>query len=561
VVTVNGVGDGARRRRRFAGDAHGNVAIMAAMAFAIIALFAMFAVDLGMIYLAKRQAQGAVDIAAELAAQDIPNAEPIVRATLARNDIAVIERLRVTPGGYVRDPAIAAGKRFAAGARPANAVKVVLRTRAGLGFARFLFPGGTVALDVQSIGAARRAAALSIGSRLVNVDGGILNAVLGATLGGDLSLNALDYRALADTRIDLFGFLDALATRAHVTAGTYDALLDTAVAPGDLLAAAHDAIVADPEGRGGTALRALADAAAGAGTTIQASRIIALGDGGAKTVGASVGGLSANVSALSLISAVATVAGPDHQLTLDAGIGLPGVAGVTVDIQIGERPQSSPWLTVGEEGAGVRTAQVRAALRVKVGGSGLLSVASIDLPIVVEVAPAEARLTDIDCADRARPRVEVQATPGIVSAWIGQTTPFSLNAFGDPDAVRPAHLLDALGIAVTGKAQVRMASMDGEPLTFTWDDIARHAGQTVTTRDYTRSLVASLLNSLDIQVSALGIPLVPVSAAAGAVLTTLRPLTGTLDGALNAILAIAGVNLGQADVWVDGARCNIGLVG
>lgn len=547
--------------RRFLGDTRGNIAVMAAMTFAIIAMFAMVAVDLGMIYLAKRRAQGAVDIAAELAAQDLPKAEQIVRATLARNDVAVIEALNVTPGAYVRDSTIAAGERFAAGANPANAVEVALRTRAELGFSRFLFPGGTIPLEVRSIGAARREAALSIGSRLLNVDGGILNAVLGAVLGGHLSLDALDYRALADTQIDLSGFLDALATRAHVTGGTYDELLDTTVAPGDLLAAAHDAVAVDPDGRGAAALRALADAAAGASTTIQASRIISLDHDGTKAVGASVGGLSARVSALSLVSAVASIAGPDRQIALDTGIHLPGIASVTVDIEVGERPQSSPWLRVGEEGASVRTAQVRAALRVRVGGSGLLGLASIDLPIVVEVAPAEAHLTDIDCADRTQPRVEVEATPGIVSAWIGQTTPFSLDAFADPDAVQPARLLSALGVAATGKAYTQMASMDGQPLTYAWDDIARHASQTVTTHDYTQSLTASLLNSLDIKVSVLGIPLVPVGAVAGAVLATLQPLTGTLDGALNAILAIAGVNLGQADIWVDGARCNVGLVG
>jgi uncharacterized membrane protein len=547
--------------RRFIRGTHGAIAVMAAMTFALIALVAMFAVDLGMVYLAKRHAQGAVDIAAELAAQDLPKAEEIVRTTLARNDIATIDGLRVTPGAYVRDSTITAGERFTAGAQPRNAVKVWLRTRAELGFARFLFPGGTMPLDVQSIGAARREAALSIGSRLLNVDGGILNAVLGAILGGNLSLDALDYRALADTRVDLFGFLDALATRAHVTAGTYDDLLDTAVAPGDLLAAAHDAVAADPDGRGAAALRTLADAAAGASATIQASRIIALDHDGARTVGASVGGLSAQVGALSLISAIISVVGPDHQLTLNTGIRLPGIAGVRIDIEVGERPQSSPWLRVGEEGAAVRTAQVRAALRLRVGGSGLLGAVSVDLPIVVEVAPAEARLAGVDCTNRAQPRVEVQATPGIVNAWIGQTTPFSLDAFADPDAVQPARLFSALGVAVTGKAQAQMASMTGQPLTYTWDDIARHASQTVTTHDYSQSLTASLLDNLDIEVGALGIPLVPLGGVAGAVLATLQPLTGTLDGALNAILAIAGVNLGQADVWVDGARCNLGLVG
>lgn len=547
--------------RRFGRDTRGAIAVMAAATFAIIALCAVLAVDLGMVYLAKRHAQGAVDIAAEVAAQDLPKAEQIVRATLARNGITTIDGLRVTTGAYVRDPTIAAGERFTAGAKPANAVQVWLRTRAELAFARFLSADGTMSLAVQSVGAARREAALSIGSRLADVDGGILNALLGAILGGHLSLDLLDYRALADTQVDLFDFLDALATHAHATAGTYDDLLNADVTPGDLLAAAHDAIAADPDGRGAEALRTLADAAAGTGTAVRTARIITLGSDGAKTIGASVGGLSARVSALSLVSAIATIVGPDHQITLNSGIKLPGIANITIDVAIGERPQSSPWLRVGEEGASVKTAQVRAALRVKVGGSGVLSAVSIDLPAVVEVAQAEAHLTNIDCAKRTQPRVEVEATPGIVSAWIGQTTPFSLDAFDDPDAVKPARLLSALGITATGKAHAQIASMKGEPLTYAWDDITRHASQTVTNHDFTQSLTASLLDSLDVEVSVLGIPLVPVSLVADAVLATLQPLTGTLDQALNAILTVAGVNLGQADIWVDGARCNLGLVG
>lgn len=547
--------------RRFRRDTSGSVAIITAAFLILIGLLAMFAVDLGSIYVAKRRAQGANDIAAELAAQDLSHAEQIARATLARNGIAAIDALAVTKGTYRRDPGIAADARFSADGTPANAVKLRLRTRADLSFARFLFPGGTVPLDVESIGAARRVAALSIGSRLVSVNGGILNAFLKATLGADVALTAVDYNALANTQVSLFGFLDALASRLDLTAVNYDTVLAADATPGTLLDAAHAAIASGQGGTGPAALLTLAQASSGTSATIQASRLIALGDEGRRPVGSSAAALSASVSALSLISAIASVANGDHQVSLGSGITLPGIASVALDVQIGERPVSSPWLSLGEAGAAVHTAQVWVALRVTVGGSGLLSAVSLRLPIVVEVAQAEARLNDIDCTRRGAPSVDVRATPGILNGWIGETTPFALERFDDPGAVKPARLFSALGIAVTAKAQARIGSMTEQALTFDWTDIAQHASKTVTTRDYTRSLVASLLDSADIKVTVVGIPLLPVNLVVGAVLSSLSPLTATLDGALNAVLAIAGVNLGQADIWVNGARCNLGLVG
>src|SRR3546814_7974854 len=81
-------------------------------------------------------------------------------------------------------------------------------------------------------------ASFAIGSRLASIDGGVLNALLSGLTGSSISLKALDYRALAGADVDLFAWLDALRTQAHVSAGSYDELLGTSVAVGDALAAA-----------------------------------------------------------------------------------------------------------------------------------------------------------------------------------------------------------------------------------------------------------------------------------------------------------------------------------
>ena len=81
----------------------------------------------------------------------------------------------------------------------------------------------------------------------------------------------------------------------------------------------------------------------------------------------------------------------------EAGAGLPTR---TLAIAIGEPMQNSAWLAVGEAGTVVRTAQTRIKLNASVtlGNSNLgggINLLAVNLPLNVEVAYAEAKLTDI----------------------------------------------------------------------------------------------------------------------------------------------------------------------
>src|SRR3546814_7456007 len=109
-----------------------------------------------------------------------------------------------------------------------------------LEFRRMLFRSGRRAFTIRrsATAAQTRMASFAIGSRLASIDGGVLNALLSGLTGSSISLKALDYRALAGADVDLFAWLDALRTQAHVSAGSYDELLGTSVAVGDALAAA-----------------------------------------------------------------------------------------------------------------------------------------------------------------------------------------------------------------------------------------------------------------------------------------------------------------------------------
>src|SRR5690606_38086291 len=119
-------------QRRLAECQGGAVAIVTALVASIVLWCMACAVDIGSLYLERRTAQGAVDLAAMAAARDIANAERLARETLAANPVRAISLLTVTPGHYRADAAIEPSARFTAGAQPFNAVHVRMRNRAPL---------------------------------------------------------------------------------------------------------------------------------------------------------------------------------------------------------------------------------------------------------------------------------------------------------------------------------------------------------------------------------------------------------------------------------------------
>jgi len=75
------------------------------------------------------------------------------------------------------------------------------------------------------IASAQPQAAFSVGSRLASLNGGILNALLGGLLGGNISLSVMDYNSLVSADVDVLSFTDALATQLHLTGVSYSDVL------------------------------------------------------------------------------------------------------------------------------------------------------------------------------------------------------------------------------------------------------------------------------------------------------------------------------------------------
>ena len=460
--------------------------------------------------------------------------------------------LRVETGRYVADPGTAVAYRFQAGGSPVNAARVTVRTLGTTFFAGNLLPNP--AIGTTALASASNEAAFSIGSRLASLKGGIINQLLGKLLGTDLSLSVMDYNALLGADVNLLGFLDALAGKASITAGTYDDVLNSDVTVGRFVSALADV---SPGPQANAALKAMAAGLASSDTTIPLSHLVSLGPIGKLALGTEPPGLNANANVMSLITAGAALADGRHQVALDLDAGLPGIAGATLNLAIGEPPRNSPWFSIGEKGQIVRTAQTRLRLVVQVGGPGGLLGASIRVPIYLELAYAEGKLGDVACPT-GRPdslRVTVEARPGVVEAWIGEVDTAGMRNFAKSPSVLPAQLVNVLHVVTaTGTAHATISNPTPTQLVFSATEIGSGAVKSVSTHNFTGSLFGSLLGDLhlDVKVGGLGLGLGDVGKALA---NTLGAVSPAIDELLNEVLATLGIKLGEADVRVTGATC------
>lgn len=536
-------------------DRSGAIGVVLALFLSVAVGLSALAVDVGSLYLERRTLQGAADLAAVAAASDLARAEDAARATLAANGFEAVATFSVIKGRYEMDRSVAHARRFTAGQQPYNAVQLEVALPGQLYFASSFMAAPNI--SVSAIGTSDAQATFSIGSRLASVQGGLANALLGALLGGQINLSAMDYRALLDANITLASFLSALATEVDVTAGSYDQVLAANATVGDVLAAVVRVADAGGQGQAAQAAARLLSQI-DAGVTVPLAALVDLGPLARAEVGQPPSGLAADVNVMSLISALASLANGDSQVALNLTTAVPGLLSLKADLAIGEPAQHATWVTVGQEGATVRTAQTRLRLLAEVGGSGLLSGVRVKLPIYIELAQAEARLSALTCAGgQGGSEAVIEARPAVVRAWIGEVAPGGLSSFGSSVPVSTANIVQAPLLAVTGAAYAEMANGGSQELRFTGSDVAGHVVKTAKVRDYLSSLTSSLLQSLDLRVEilGLGIGLGSVSSIKALVVSLLQPVTALLDSLLAPLLELLGVSLGEVDVQVHGMRC------
>lgn len=532
-------------------DPRGGAGVLIAAAMPVLIGMGALAVDMGSVQLDSRRIQGIADAAAIAAATNPDNAQAAAEA-VATAAWARPLTVRVTTGRYVADPAVAAGSRFVAGGAGADAARVEIDGQSPTFLAR-IFGRRSVDITRRATAARQRLAAFSIGSRLASLDGGLLNAYLGALTGSSLSLSVMDYQSLAGADVDLFGYLTLLKTSAQLDAVTFDDVLNSQVTTPQALTALAAALRAQCNLDAAGVIATLANSAAG-----QSLSLRTLIDAGPLATAASGGTGLVKVDGLAFATALLQLASPSRQVALDLGAGVPGLASTRVSLAIGEREQNSPWIAISAAGTPVvRTAQARLYVRTRVeatGLDGLSGLVKINLPILVELAAGEGRLNAIDCASATSRGVTLDARTDIGSAAIGTIDETQLGNFSTALTPSEATLLQMLLLLeVKGKSRVSLGAAEPwQTVRFSQDEIARGARKTVRSSTPVAGVATSLLTNAELRLTPLPLPLSPILRSVGGALTTVAP---TLDSLLMLATGTLGVGLGEADLRVTGMRC------
>lgn len=379
-------------------EEEGSVLVLTAMLLVALVAASAVAIDLGRIAVSSRDQQGATDRAALDAVLAIASADPIAVGDAAldslERNLGMSRDGGVSSGRTHTVEAVACGTGESPTPAPwssADGVEVITESTV-----RSLFLGTTSSIERRAVACVRSVGAVSAASTTASIDDGLLSELLSALLGGDVSLDLVGYRGVADAMVDL----SVLATEAGV--GTLDELLSTQMSVADLIDANVAALRADA---GNAVALGLADQleAMKAGLALGLDDIV-LGDVLSLDSGAETAGAALAVDGLDLVLAGLQLANKDRAIDLELSVGgdlLP----VTLTVI------EPPVIAVGRPGRHAdgswRTEATTAQLRLAIG-----------LPIGTADAPATSVLTQ-DQADRIadyRARITAATSTGQVRA-------------------------------------------------------------------------------------------------------------------------------------------------
>jgi uncharacterized membrane protein len=546
--------------KRFVADRRGAVAVIVLAYMGVVLAALGLAVDVGSVFTASRKLQGMADLAAMAAANDLGDAASAAQATANSNGWSGPVSAATTLGDYQASSSIPVAQRFQPGAPTTNAAKVTLTADADLFFGRLLIGQSKWTLSRSATAAQAALASFSIGSRLLAIQGGAANALLSALTGSQISLTAVDYNSLASANVNLLGYANALQAQVGKQGSSLNTVLSTNLSTG----AALEALVQVLQAHGSNAAQAVQAlaTAAGAGTPVNLSQLLDLGPYGEQDHGLITNGSAIQIDALDLADAILTLGQNGHLVQLDLTQTLPGLSQVTAWLAIGQRPSNSPWIAVDDAGqTTVYTTQARLYVDTKIapasGALTALGVSLVDLPVLVEIASAEAKLASMNCSGGPTAQYAVlSVAPSVGDASIASINTAALNDFTHPVTQSPAILLSVPLVKVTGQAQVDIGGQDWQSVSFSQSDVQAQTVKTVTTNNIAQSTASTLLGDLNLNVSVAGLNLGLNPATITAPLqSTLSSVTPTLDSLINGLTGVLGVGLGQADVRLDGLRC------
>ena len=380
--------------RRFTRNEDGAVAIIVALMLTVLFGFVAFGVDLGQIYRDQNRLQAQADLAAMGAVVELESAEARAGTMLDRNGSTPDALKDLRFGRYMLDPNIPHEQRFTELQfleEGANAVQLDVSKATPLTFSRVLLNRDSIDLNATATAMQARGASFTLGSGLARVKEGVINDLTDA----NITFTALDYNALLDGQVTLLAFLDELATEIGFEAGNYVDLLGLDVGLPEVLAS----LARTQTGQAADILNQLAATSTAHG--VELARIILLAD---PTLGLVINDFldRTEVSALDILAATLDVISANRAIDLDVGVTVPGLMDLESSLVLQERAQNSGWVSVGDVGAKVRTAQTRLWTELDLApnlfsGLGVNVDEIFSLPVYLEVANAEAELTHVNC--------------------------------------------------------------------------------------------------------------------------------------------------------------------
>ncbi|HEY4265595.1 MAG TPA: pilus assembly protein TadG-related protein [Micropepsaceae bacterium] len=542
--------------KRFARDTRGVASVVGALVAILGLSLSALTLDVGHLYLAKRQLQGAVDAAALAAAGDPVNANAIAARVLAANGYT--QPATVIAGAYTADTSIPIANRLDTGSSAQrNAVRVTQTIAVTSILAPFLGANGSSNIAATATASQIPVASFAIGTGLATLQNGQLNALLGGLLGTTLSLSLVNYQGLASTNVDALTFLNQLAAQVGVTAGTYGDLANANVTMAQLATAIRTALNIHPNGNDSAALDALnlISLQTPAAASALVSKIVDTALWQSRHIGSIVqqvpGQITLNV--FDLVSAMARAYGPGHIANLSAGVGTI----ITTKLAVGS-PMAS--VALARVGTTASTAQARLALGISLTTPPLLGTAvSVNLPIFVELASGSATVTAIPCrADGTM--VTLTTASQAASARFGSiASDTDFANFGTNPVVQPASAavkltILTIPIAVGVSGTFPLAAGAPTAQNFTKSDIDNGI---VHSASGNGGLLSGLAGQIHFD-SPGGLGGV-ITALLNPILDLLRPLLvgiiAPLDGTVDTLLRTLGLRLGTIDTVVHGARC------
>lgn len=539
----------------------GAVIPIVAIVLPVLVLMTAFAVDLGRQRALRRDLQAAADMIALDLSRIIPpdSSEPGPAETLAalndslvRNGMSPVSGYQdvevtgaqvewgtwtpPTDGDQCPAPIVTAPPTcFTGGTTPVNAVRVTLSDEID-----YLFQpgtGGATRSAVAMVGA-DDIGSFSIGSSLARLRAGdsvLLNPLLSGFLGSPISLGALDYQGLVAADVTLLDLVEA-----HPTAGSVDELLATPldVAQFQLL------LVEALNRRGMTAQATLIQSLP---INIPTPSLVVLGDL-IDLASRDDAALDAGVNVFDLLLAGAQLANGANFVNLDLGI--PNLASVRVQVTEPPRIAIGPaargadgrWVTRATS-ANLRVELLVTALDLDINLGLAGAKVSLQIPVVITGGGATGYLTRIDCG--STPEVlDVLTVPRPVSIGI--------EAIDPPLASISAVLLFAR--VPVAKVTTDLESSPDDPGDLPNPTLSVPVGDMRS--GAVRGLgLGNLLTVNDLTLELIGIPL-PAGGILGPLLTqVLSPTLGLVDAALDPLLQLLGIRIGETDVRALSAQC------